>query len=925
MNHKRKTLLFALSIFISMTILFSLTLWSQSSEDFLIDDFMGDVDYELRIHSFNPATIHDITSWLENQSEVLSADEYYYNSALFNAVDKDPFYSFLPYESQLDQERPVFLSSLLLPTQEALEHIDHQFTVDGDFSLEENEVLLSTSQAQQLSVATNQTIVPGMQINLSICRNSPEIGYHTILLAYQPLHFYNITVRGIYQVIPSSTTLQEAFAHNYLYNSVIFLRDNLDGSDIELMEDNGLYPIILSKLTNEFMSQNGIDGLYSQAVYFRDILTTRNPSIFAYLLEEPFTELSLAFHQANLYFIILIPIITLGLLSSLIVSNLIIAERKNSIKTLAARNAGRNQIISLLSTEFTLIILFVSLISLLCSFLFAALIPTLSSGNSSFEVFTTFLAVLKFPFLSYFITLAIFIFTTILFVVLRTNHSINQVLEERQKKERVKFLFNISLISGIVLTLSLLGYMIYRSIIFSQEIAYVSPYSLSHVKDSAFLFALFLIFSQCFLILLSIGIVFLLSKSKKIFRKLFPHTGFFLVQNFKSNRNEIGVILLLAMVFFSSSITNLTIANSLNNNEQQTIFYNEGADLRIHTNETDYQFSKTLRNYEEITEAMPIFELSGKVLYRAITIYGVNPDKFARIARWHPSSFNEKYYPSSYQNMNTSELLHQLTLQPYGIIISEGLADIYNYNIGDLIKIRDIQTLYGQGDSSFLIVGILHSAPGFGLSTDTNSDFVFIHEIRMITDYQLLNVKLFFASKEPDYTLSEVTEKLMSSSIITKVNPAISVDSTIRDYVAKYLPDIHFYLYLETILVILLSSSLIVGCLNFSLHKRKFAESIYFALGNTFKNLYKELLIELVFILFLSILFGLSIGFLLVYLALTITPPFFMDQIIIPIGIDIKPVYILFLIPLLSITTLLTLQPFLFTMQRKQIVTLLKK
>ncbi|MHA1557801.1 MAG: FtsX-like permease family protein, partial [Candidatus Heimdallarchaeota archaeon] len=731
--------------------------------------------------------------------------------------------------------------------------------------------------------------------------------------------------RGIYQVIPSSTMLQEAFANNYLYNSIIFLRENLDGYDIELMEDNGLHPIILSKLTTEFMSLNGIDGLYSQAEYFRGILTTRNPSIAAYLLEEPFTELALLFHQANLYFIILIPIITLGLLASLIVSNLIINERRNSIKTLAARNADRNQIIGLLSTEFALIILFVSLIALLCSFLFAALIPTLASGNTSFDVYSTFLVELKFPYLSYFITLAIFIVITILFVMIRTNQSINQVLEERQKKERKKLLFIISLISGLVLTLSLLGYLIYRSIVFSREIAYASPYSLSHVKDSALLLALFLILSQCFLILLTIGLVFLLSKSKKIISKLFPNIGFFLVQSFKSNRNEIGVILLLSMLFFSSSITNLTIANSLNDNEQQTIFYNEGADLRIHTIETDYQFSNTLRNYEEITEAMPFFELSGKVLYRSITLYGVNPDKFASIARWHPSSFNKKYYPSTYQSMNISELLQQLTLQPYGIIISEGLADIYNYNIGDLIKIRDIQALHWQGDSSFLIVGILHSAPGFGLSTDTNSDFVFIHEIRMITDYQLINVELFYAAKNPNYSLSEVTEKLLLSSTITEVNPFTSVDNTIQDYVAKYLPDIQFYLYLETVLVMLLSSFLIVGCLDFSLHKRKLVESIYFSLGNTFKKLHKELLIELAIILSISILFGLSMGLLLVYLVLTITPPFFMDQIIIPIAINIKPVYILFLIPLLSITTLLTLQPFLFTMQRKQIVTLLKK
>ncbi|MHA1504370.1 MAG: hypothetical protein ACTSPT_04170, partial [Candidatus Heimdallarchaeota archaeon] len=238
-------IVYSIGIILTISVISSVTIWSVTSENLAVRDFLRDFDYELRVRSYIPDNLPDIQAWLENHPLVESVSNISYNQAFFNAENKNPLYKFYPFDDQDDMNEPVSVATLLLPPNNTIRRIKSQFNVIGNFSLELGEVLISEQQAETLELVFGQPIVPGMKLNLSVCRNSVDFG--TLLFQYQPTHFYNVTVKGIYRRIPSVTMLQKSFSEDFLDNSIIFLYDNLIRSDkLHMLETNGLYPLVMA-------------------------------------------------------------------------------------------------------------------------------------------------------------------------------------------------------------------------------------------------------------------------------------------------------------------------------------------------------------------------------------------------------------------------------------------------------------------------------------------------------------------------------------------------------------------------------------------------------------------------------------------------------------------------------------------------------
>ena len=287
--NKKQSSIYLVGIIVSLSVISSLTIWSTKSEEFATMDFLDNQDYEVKVRSYLTDRLPDIKDWLDTEPIVESTAYLYYNLAFFNAVEKDPFYRFWPLDDQDDNANPVTLSTLFLFPQESISRFRNQFTLQGSWDLNVGEVLISENHAKQIELAKNITVEPGTVLNLTIARQSVDFGMY--LFQYEPVNFYNITVKGIYSKINSITMLQQSFSEDFIENSIFFLSENLLESDIERFWDNGLIPLLVAKCKSEDLAKDGIDNIIPTLEQLEERLVIEVTTAVVDFLDDPFFSL----------------------------------------------------------------------------------------------------------------------------------------------------------------------------------------------------------------------------------------------------------------------------------------------------------------------------------------------------------------------------------------------------------------------------------------------------------------------------------------------------------------------------------------------------------------------------------------------------------------------------------------------------------
>ncbi len=330
-NNKKQSTLYTLGIVISITLLLSLQLWSSTAENLAARDFLVDQDYELKVTTYLYDDLPYIKDFLENDPVVREIAELYYNIAFFNAEDKPVTYRFAPEDDQDDMNDPVSLTSLILLPKEAIERIQSQFLVKGDFELNENEVLISEFEAQEIERIYGYEIEPGMKMNVSIAKNGPELG-EVYLYNCDLEHFYNVTIRGIYRTIPTISMIQKVLPKTFLKDSIIFLTENMVNHTTE-MKQNGLQPELLVKCDIDELKKDGIDQILPKIQDLASRLKIAYQSSQSMILDSPTKELEQSYSVSKTALIFAVPVVVISIILSLFTTNIVIEKRKIQIET----------------------------------------------------------------------------------------------------------------------------------------------------------------------------------------------------------------------------------------------------------------------------------------------------------------------------------------------------------------------------------------------------------------------------------------------------------------------------------------------------------------------------------------------------------------------------------------------------------------
>ncbi|MHA1305969.1 MAG: FtsX-like permease family protein [Candidatus Heimdallarchaeota archaeon] len=918
-NSKRQSLIYSIGIVIALSSIISLQLWSSTAEDLAATNFLEDQDYEIKFTSYLTDQLTDIKNWVGNDSLVQSVTELYYNLAFFNAEEKPITYRFAPEDAQENMTDPVSVTALALFPKKSLKRIKAQFDYDGEFDLDLNEVMISEYEAAELERIYGYPIVPGMKINISIAKNSPELGQVQLFHA-ELEHFYNVTVRAIYRSIPSVSMLQKVFSASFLKDSVIFLRENMNAANMSRMHENGLNPIIMVKCKINTLKVDGIDGILPKLEDLVDRMKLRHPSSQSIILSTPTAELELTYGLAQTSIIFSVPIVVIGIILSLFTTNIVIELRKNQIETLQDRGAQKGQIIGIVLIEFLILSVISIFVAIGISFVLAGLIPLVASGEITWASFSLFVGSVRFPFsLVLYISLAAILITSI-FAVVKLLNILSNNLEEKQRKIvdlAQKYAIYGALSFGIIVDSILLGI---DASNLRDDIAGLSNYTLEQTGDSMTIFIEILILVMLVAVLAAISLTTLLGKLKWVYQRFIVKNYFFVANTFKKSKNRLSSLMIILIILASVNIFSMNLYATLLNNDNTEAFYNNGSDFRIHTTYVDKSFEDNISQIDGIREAMSVLKVEGLVTDETVTVYGIDAMKYLRIGRWESS-------PNDFYSME--DLLDKLNRTDKGIIISKTYAQSINITQNPTVTLRGLPN--DSNYETFEIIGVIDSAPGLGLAYgnnlelyQANDQFMIINEEVIIRDYGVSDASLFFAKIIPTYTVDEVMKNIFELDNIIEVNPEVINRQYIGKYIAQFIPDVTSFILIEIMLINIIGVIIIGSNMEFLLSQRKQNNAILYSIGNSNRNLANMILSEILIIDAVAIFLALIIGIPLSLLCINISAPIFTSHNIIPYLFSFDFIRIPIFVVSLLILTLITAVPSIARFSRQNIAKALK-
>ncbi|MHA1530725.1 MAG: FtsX-like permease family protein [Candidatus Heimdallarchaeota archaeon] len=916
-NGKKQSVLYILGIFLSVSLLISLRLWSSTAEDLAARDFLTDQDFELKISTYMPEDIPFILDWLDNDPIVQKTYEMYYNLACFNAEEKEPDYIFDPQD---DPNDPISITALGLWPKDSLDRIKTQFSVRGSFDLQLGEVLISEYEAKEIEGIVGYAIEPGMKINISIARRSPELG-EVRLFHFELRHFYNVTVKGIYRPIPAISMLQKTFSASFLRDSVIFLRENIIDSDILQMRANGIEPAIMVKTKVDELKKNGIGEILNILEDLADRLKIAYQSSQYLILDTPTIELQQSYSLAQTAIVFMVPVIASSIILTLFTTNIVIEKRKGQLFTLKDRGGQNWQIIGLILLEFLILTLIGIVLSIAASFVIASLIPSIASGSFSGAVFREFIIKVKFPFTLTLYTIVSVLLISSLFVLVKLRMVLQNNVEEKQKqtRERIQKLGVIITVGGLfVLTLI---FLIYNTIQNHLDIVDAYNFDINQSQQSMMVFLAIILLIILLAIVATLISNNILGKLKWLYDRFFLNKSFFVTNSLRNSQNKLTTILIILIIISCFNVFTLNIYATIRANEQAEQYYQNGADLRIHTSYVESTYGTNISAIEGIGEIMPVLRTEGKLIYNRVTVYGIDPIVYSRIGRWD----------SVYTNQDIiTDMLHNLNESDKGVIISDFVSERLNLTIGSTFTIAELP--FGIAYESFEVKGIIHSAPGFGLAyginielNQPNQEFLLVNDRTLRENHSITDANLFFAKLKPDADENKVVAELLNFENVISVNPEVVNEQFVGKYIRNYIPDVKTFLLIQIVLMNAVGLIIIGNNIEFILKQRDQSNAILNSIGNSTKSLIQIVFAEILVIEITSIIIAFIVGFPLSVFSVQFNRPIFTNHNILDYTFKMDVIGIpIFIVAILAISLLVTI-PSIVRFSKQNISLMLRK
>ncbi|MHA1123989.1 MAG: FtsX-like permease family protein [Candidatus Heimdallarchaeota archaeon] len=923
-HHKRHMAIIIFGFTISIAVLLSINIWSVKSEQLAINGFLDEQDYQAYIYSAqHPEYIDEIIEELDNNTLVEYYNTAFLSHALFNTENKDgSSYSCWPEASQ-NQTDPVSITNTFIAEQITLDRIKFLFNVEGNFSVEDDGIIISQTQAEELSIIYDTEIGVGSIINVSIAKYTPNPSYGQDKIDdFNPTFYESYTIRGVYTPQESISIIQSALDIDVLSDSIIFPLDDITPIDIDEMNDKNIPYLLFVKFDQEVLTADGIDGVVGKMEDFEKKIKAGH-SVYIEILDSPIISLINAYSRASVTIVFMLPVIMVGIILTIFMVNIVVASRQEEVNLLRDRGADSPQIVLLFSIEFLIVAIIGVVIGICLAVLLAALIPSFSSTGFQTEVFKEFITTHVYDYtfiilvpLGLVVGILSYAIFKIVWEISIRNKDYTSGENQRKRIQRNIFL-STNIILAAVVTIALAFSIIdsARAVIGNQN------YTIGNSSSSGYTFVLF-----CFMLIFASQVISFLitdkfqSKIKGLYRRIIFNDAFFLINNFKRKDKKLSTMTFSLIIVSSLIVFSLTAAASISNNQLMESEFKNGADLRVVTYPVDYSFQDNISRVDGVNEVVSILKTKGSIPTRDYTVYGVDPVKFSRIGEWDNSCFPDGYNFS---------ILTALEADQEGVIIGSGLSESLNVTVGDWIPVYNIAA--GVLYRSFTVTGIINSAPGLGLADGQNIEmlqpnegFVIINAAYMIEELDITLSQLFLASILPGEQLAPIKAEVELLLPNIQVNPGSVNEQFMGDFIEKYIPNVLTFFWIGLIAIVIIIIVLLIMFTDFTLSQRTQEFAISLSMGASRNAITKLLLTEIVVIILSASIGGILLGIGFTYATFYLLTPILTSHNMIPFTVVI-PIWQLAILPVvMTLISLIGVLPSIIKYGQERIINALR-
>jgi len=622
------------------------------------------------------------------------------------------------YTTDVNYAHGIKDGRVIIVTPEILAVWSKELDWEGNFSLSPGEILVSRRFVETAQEVTNNNvnIQIGSEIGIDVLRTnyapSQSHPFDPLLLHRQVVR--NLTVAGIYEVLQSSTvsiSFSDVSRKNWdsfgptesvmgISDSVLMLADEIGDESVEMITYNGFFsPVGFVRGSADGLIAAGpteaavnMLALKTQIEESDETLSVRGLNNIKILQTHIDTYVA-----SQVLILLALPIMVMSLMLTIFTSETSISQKKGEISALRSKGASFNQVFGTLIWESLILAATGLLIGLGFTSLMAPLMGS-STGLLSFDLpsYYVFLNELAIPSHALILAtiIALFLPATYLFHVSR-RIDVTEIGQPTTRltyevPETVRFShYAIGLGAALVMLL-------------------VMPILLNPTGQTAILEIListFLLFAAAYLGSRAMRLI--TAEASERVARIMGEKRLYLTQSLRRRKGQFIPLLVILTLTLTTTTMMLIQTASFEDTLANEADYAVGSTLRIETTRNSLDWLDGLPGYSEADGGTPVIEALSHVGEEGFYLEGIDAAHYRDIGNFKSTSF---------VGSSSDIILTALDNTENGIIISEDYATAWNLTVGATLSI-DVTTTTSHKIVNFQVVGMMISAPGFGMAS----------------------------------------------------------------------------------------------------------------------------------------------------------------------------------------------------------------
>ncbi|MHA2263428.1 MAG: FtsX-like permease family protein [Candidatus Thorarchaeota archaeon] len=781
--------------------------------------------------------------------------------------------------------RTIFVTNAVLANWAA------RFDFRGNFSLQTGEVLVSEDFIDYARQVHGINIGLGSEIDITVVKHGqwgsdspghPNGGGLPIA--------GNLTVVGVYSIKSLTNQISEVFPSSTRQNwdplgtpasvlgiddSVMMLEEEVGAELLHEIDNRGYFgSAMLVRASQLSLIAAGVQRMGDNLLSFK----TQIEEQFEGYRVDGFDDIRDLDAYVQTYLgsqvltIVVFPVLIMSMMLTVFTSETSVSRRKGEISALRAKGASFNQVFSTFMWESLLLSIIGLILGIGLAFIMAPLIGS-TSGLFIFDptLYVAFITHLSVPPLALVIASAIAMYLPaayLLHVARRIDVTeIGQPMTGLPSEgAEMPSVWGYAIGLGVVLTILL---------VMPNLVSPSGTLAVAEVLGSSLL-----LFAASYLGSRTMRLV--TAKVSSETRFLLGEKSLYLSQSLRKRKGQFIPLLVILTLTLTTSMMMLIQSSSFEATLDNELRYSIGADMRVEVNDVPLTYNRTLLNYPGILQVTPILETWAQVGGHPFYLEGVRPLEYLEIGIFSSDSFVSE---------SPESVLAALSNTSNGIVISEYYSNLWNRSVGG-----SVSAYYGTSNSSrlgvFEIVGVMRSAPGFGVASTVDlpgasfaSQFGFqvgqggfaLVNLDYISEHSLIEtVDLFLAETVEFADLASVVEELEEQRGVS-VFTADSFDIATESFsIQLFLSGIQGLTTITFILCVAMGLSAIALFLGSAVMEREPEYAIFRAIGGTKRQVvmmvFGEFAGTVVAAIGISFILGIAFGYSMSILTFGISP-----------------------------------------------------